>query len=183
MKTDEHYLELMAVLKDQHVETQQSLLEMRTAMAELKVTKGDFEQWKPLVETNLVDLQKIITDLHVQVEQLHPVPGSDGKSAAETSRVRASEAEAMKSIGAPATAHLGASSPEAVFGPIGHRSAPNHRGYGFGVHATLTPPPVTGASNSHGYTSIPLHLRDSVAPSAMSMSSSLLAAMPQLNFP
>ena len=104
----------------------------------MKLAKTDFEACKPKVKHRVADLEhvvnylgermehffggkskQVVTEDEIQLPHPHPDPDSDPKSAS-----------ADKTTG---SAHLGPSSSEAPFRPIGHRHEPHHRSARFGV--------------------------------------------------
>ena len=103
-------------------ENNKAIAKVRETLLELKVTKGEFDQWKPQMETNVLNLQSSVADLRVQVEQILSKPGSTANSMEKASLTLA------PGWGATTTTHLDASSIEATFGPHVHHVAQTHRG-------------------------------------------------------
>ena len=119
-------------------ENSKGITEPKHSMEEMKLAKADFEAWKPEVKHRVADLEhlvnylgermehffggkskQVVTEDEIQLPHPHRDPDSDPKSAS-----------ADKTAG---SAHLGPSSSEAPFRPIGHRHEPHHRSARFGV--------------------------------------------------
>ncbi|KAG2592053.1 hypothetical protein PVAP13_5NG523986 [Panicum virgatum] len=140
MKTDEQFDRILKMLE----ENKQGLVEIKSAMTEMRVAKDEFEAWKPGVDKSVADLQIAVDNLGVRFDQLVSASPSAAKRTGFSTDLPTSEIPESVSQQAPVTAHMVTTSKEAASGPHGHREESYNRGSGFGVVYTVPhPPPVT----------------------------------------
>jgi len=64
MKTDEQFDRILKMLE----ENKQGLVEIKSAMTEMRVAKDEFEAWKPGVDKSVADLQIAVDNLGVRFD-------------------------------------------------------------------------------------------------------------------
>ncbi|WVZ71981.1 hypothetical protein U9M48_020508 [Paspalum notatum var. saurae] len=166
MKHDEQLSLIISKLEEQTKEIKdgtRAISEVRDSVEELKIAKGEFEQWKPQVENQVNDLQATVADLRHQIGKMMSKPDHPDLAKRKAS----------------VSAHLETSSSEAMLGQNGHRDENSHRRDGQGVIFTTLPPPVKGAKQFLN-TPIPF---DGFDQSSYSGASVFGHALPQLDFP
>jgi len=173
--------DLTAVLKEMQadrVEERKTFDSVCLALEANTAAVKEISGWRPQVESKVDDLRSGLQDLQGKVDRLvlsgkEPHP-TDGMSV--TYKVFDTEDIDLTK---PTTAHLVVPSAEAASGQIRHGSAHHHRGSGYGVVTTLTPPPVKGERSFLDLTTAPFSLGNASNAPPQNWSSLL----PQLSFP
>lgn len=173
--------DLTAVLKEmqaERFEERKMFDSVRLALEANTAAVKEISGWRPHVESKVDDLRLGLQDLQGKVDRLvlsrKELPPIEVTNSAY--KVFATEDIDFTKL---TTAHLVIPSAEAASGQIGHGIAHHHRGSGYGVVTTLTPPPVKGEKLFPDLTPVPFSFGNASSVPSQNWGSLL----PQLSFP
>jgi hypothetical protein len=167
---EKHVADLTALLQALQLQNDS----IKSTLDENTAAVRDLSTWKPTIEAEVSHLRMEVGNLSTKVDELvtrrdvvHPAPKVFDNISLEPG-----------GSNTPPYIH------RVAYDGYGHRSAQHHRGDGFGVVTTLTPPPVTGINQIHPNSESAIPAAEHfVDPLLSSYTAHLAASLPQISFP